>query len=68
VRYCCAINGTQSPTDSESVVGMVPLLITESLADMTEEEEAKAEGFTIIEEFRKKWPKITKQPITYKKL
>jgi len=32
------------------------------------EEEAKTEGFTIIEEFRKEWPKITKQPITYKKL
>jgi hypothetical protein len=32
------------------------------------EEEAKTEGFTIIEEFRKEWPKITKQPITHKKL
>jgi len=52
VRYCCAINGTQSPADIESVVGMVPLLITEILADMTEAE-AKAEGFTILEEFHK---------------
>jgi hypothetical protein len=52
VRYYCAINGTQSPTESESVVAMMPLLITEILADMTKED-AKAEGFTIIAEFRK---------------
>jgi hypothetical protein len=32
------------------------------LADMTEEE-AKAEGFSSLEEFRKEWPKITKQPL-----
>jgi hypothetical protein len=29
VRYCCAINGTQSPADIESVVVIVPLLMTE---------------------------------------
>ena len=40
---------------------MVPLLITEILADMTEAE-AKAEGFTILEEFHKEYPKTTKQP------
>ena len=27
------------------------------------EEEAKTEGFTIIEEFRKEWPKITNHPL-----
>ena len=43
-------------------MGSVPLLITEILADMNEEE-AKAEGFTSLEEFRKEWPKITKQPL-----
>lgn len=32
------------------------------LADMTEEE-AKAEGFSNLEEFRKEWPQITKQPL-----
>ena len=52
VRYCCAINGTQSPADIESVVGIVPLLSTQILADMIEEE-AKAEGFNSLEEFRK---------------
>ena len=62
LMYCCPINGTQSPTDSESVVGIVPLLITEILADMTEEE-AKAEGFNSLEEFRKEWPKITNHPL-----
>jgi hypothetical protein len=39
LMYCCPINGTQSPTESESVVGIVPLLITEILADMTEEKQ-----------------------------
>jgi hypothetical protein len=62
VRYCCAINGAQSPTDSESVVGSVPLLITEILADMTKEE-TKAQGFTILSEFHKEYPKITKHLI-----
>jgi hypothetical protein len=33
-------------------VGSVPLLITQILADMTEEE-AKAEGFNSLEELRK---------------
>jgi hypothetical protein len=37
----------------------VPLLITQILADMAKEE-AKAEGFTILEELRKEYPKITK--------
>lgn len=32
------------------------------LADMTEEE-ALAEGFSNLEEFRKEWPRITKQPL-----
>ena len=62
MRYCCAINGTQSPADIESVVGIVPLLITQILADMTEEE-TKAEGFTSIEELHKEWSKITKHLI-----
>ena len=55
--------GTQAPADIESVVGIVPLLITQILADMIEEE-AKAEGFTSLEEFRKEGSKITKQSIT----
>ena len=62
MRYCCAINGAQSPTDSESVVGSVPLLITEILADMTKEE-TKAQEFNSLEEFRKEYPKITKHLI-----
>ena len=62
LMYCCPINGAQSSTDSESVVGMVPLLTTQIFADMTEEE-AKAEGFNSLEEFRKEWPKITKQSL-----
>ena len=51
----------QSPADIESVVGIVPLLITQILADMTEEE-AKAKGSTILSEFRKKWPQKTNHP------
>jgi hypothetical protein len=62
LMYCCPINGTKSPTESESVVGSVPLLITEILADMTKEE-TKAQGFTILSEFRKEWSKITKHLI-----
>jgi hypothetical protein len=66
VRYCCAINGTQSPADIESVVGTVPLLITEILADITEEEEAKTQGFNNLEDFRKERPKTTNHPLDLK--
>ena len=38
------------------------MLITEILADMTKEE-TKAQGFTILSEFRKEWSKITKHLI-----
>jgi hypothetical protein len=41
---------------------MMPLLITESLADITKKE-AKAEGFNSLEEFRKELPKITNHPL-----
>jgi hypothetical protein len=43
-------------------VGSVPLLITEILADMTEEE-AKDERFNSLEEFRKEYSKITNHPL-----
>ena len=43
--------------ESESLVGSVPLLITEILADMTEEE-AKAKGFNTLEEFKETWRQI----------
>jgi hypothetical protein len=40
---------------------MVPLLITEILADMTKEE-TKAQEFNSIEELHKEWSKITNHP------
>jgi hypothetical protein len=51
VRYCCAINGTQPPADIYSVVGILPLLITQILADMTiEEPDEEEEDWPIPDE------------------